>query len=144
MLWKMIRAHQVNPKELVGISKALYVLELLPKVTKGIDVNVTIFSPKENDGNQSIRYWTVEIADLELHIYSGGCHYSEDVGGDTYSNFSWWAKPGHEPTYDSTYDHPDSFLHEIQSMDLVAESYGFDVKDNSKQFNMGEKSDKTN
>ena len=68
--------------------------------------------------------------------------YTTGLGGDSYTSFSWWAKPGHKPIYDDyTHGMPDDFFFEIQSLDLCTESYKFAVEDNLKQFDMGEESD---
>lgn len=143
MLWKMVRAPQIKPKELIGISKALYVLERLPKVTDDVDLNIGISSPYKWYNNQRIfRYWTVEITGEELHVCSGGSHYTEEVGSDSFTSFSWWAQPGHEAIYDDyTSQHwmipeLDDFISEIESLDLVTESYEFAVVDHFDQFDL--------
>lgn len=141
MLWKMVRSPGVKPRELVGIGKALHVLQRLPQITEDINVNVGVCSPKKWYGDKEIfRYWSVEIADVELSISSGGSHYTQEVGSDSFTSFSWWAAPGSQTRYrDYVPQHwmiPElaDFASEISSLDLSNENYEFSVSDENDQF----------
>lgn len=150
LLWKIVRSSAVKPSHLVGLGKALYVLERLPQVTKGVSVVLELSSPTQQIDEQEVyRFYQVTISGSEIEISSGGHLYSAQVGGDTFTCFSWLAQAGCDTSYQSYLDQlwvlPTSvsdFASEVKEMDLSQDGYKWDVTDESDEIEMSDSGEK--
>lgn len=145
LLWKVVKSSQVKPVHLVGLGKALYTLKRLPKVTEGVSVLVEVYSPRKWYDNREIwRHWTVEICGDEIHINSGGHHYTKEVGGDSFTTFQWFAKPGYEAVYDDysadlwMIPELSDFASEVEKLALSDKAFTFSITDDSGDIDMAE------
>lgn len=146
LLWKVVRANTVRPSHLVGLGKALYALERLPQVTEGVSVVIDVSTPIQHFDEQEVyRFYQVAISGSEIEISSGGHLYSPQVGGDTFTCFSWLAQAGCETSHQSYLDQlwmlpttVNDFATEVKEMDMNQEGYKLDVTDESDEIEMSD------
>ena len=73
LAWRMFAAPGIQPRDLVGLGRALYALDRLPVVTDGVAVEFSVKTPYEkNKYMEILRYWTVRISESEVALSSGG------------------------------------------------------------------------
>jgi hypothetical protein len=136
LLKKVIADDAVRPAELVSVAKLLHVFTVLPKVTPGLEVTVSVISPRRNfDEIETFHWWDVGVEGERLSIISGGHFYRPSTGGDTFRTIDWAAVPG-EPA--ESEDHraslqivPDvqSFSDGVASIDFASGNYTVEVTD---------------
>jgi hypothetical protein len=94
LLRKVLVAESTRPAELVSVAKLQLVLSRLPRVTSGMDVKVSVASPRRNCGEiETFHWWEVAVEGERLSISSGGHFYRPSTGGDSFSTMSWVAIP---------------------------------------------------
>lgn len=94
LLRRVAVAESTRPAELVSVAKLRVVLSRLPRVTSGMDVKVSVASPRRNFGEiETWHWWEVAVEGERLCISSGGHFYRPSTGGDSFSTMSWVAIP---------------------------------------------------
>lgn len=70
------------PTEIIGLSKALYIISNYPKVKISgfIDIGASV------RGNGGLDYTCIMITEDNLELYTGGSIYNEGVGSDSFTN----------------------------------------------------------
>lgn len=79
----LLKSPEATPEDIIGLGRALYALERLPKITPGISVE---FGGSVSGGNSeySESYsWYVAIRDDSLEFRTSGSCYDSAVGGDS-------------------------------------------------------------
>jgi hypothetical protein len=136
LLKKVIVAEVLRPAELVSVAKLLHVLTVLPKVTSGLEVTVSVTSPRRNfDEIETYHWWDVGVEGERLSIRSSGHFYRPSTGGDTFITTDWAAIPG-EPAESNDYRAslrmvPDvqSFPEAVGSIDFKSRSFTVEITD---------------
>lgn len=92
LLKKVATAETTRPAELVSIAKLQHVLSILPRVTSGVEVSVSVACPRRIFGDiETMHWWEVAVEDERLSISSGGHFYRPSTGGDSFTTMSWTA-----------------------------------------------------
>ena len=101
LLDKVIKSGVLSPAQLVSIAKLFQVYCRLPRITPGLEIKVTITSPRNKFGDVETYYWwDVGVQDEMLEISSGGHFYRPSSGGDTFSIMRWIISPGYDAEFD--------------------------------------------
>jgi hypothetical protein len=136
LLKKVASSETTKPAQLVSIAKLQHVLSVLPRVTSGVNVSVSVACPRHMFGEiKTFHWWGVAVEDCRLSISSGGHFYDPRTGGDTFTTMNWGAIP-EEPTELADYREllwmvPDvrSFPEGVASIDLSSGGYALEVTD---------------
>ncbi len=122
--------------ELVSIAKLQHVLAALPRVTAGINVTVSVVSPRRKfDEIETFHWWGISVEDECLTISSGGHFYRPTTGGDGFSTMRWTAIPEEaaelEDYRESLWMVPDvcSFADGVAKIDLSSPGFKVEVTD---------------
>lgn len=136
MLKKVAAVETTRPAELVSIAKLQHVLSVLPRVTSGVEVSVSVVCPRRTFGDIETRHWwEVAVEDGRLVISSGGHFYRPSTGGDTFTTMSWTAVPEEPAEVDdyreSLWMVPDvgSFQEGVASINFASGGYSVEVND---------------
>lgn len=145
LLKKAATATTTAPAQVVSIAKLQHVLSVLPRVTNGVEVSVSVSSPRRKFGEiETWHWWEVAAEDGRLAISAGGHFYQPRTGGDTFSTMSWAAVP-EEPAELDDYREtlwmvPDvrSFPEGVASIDFASGGYSTEVTDSDNPLLEGE------
>ncbi|MGC9999898.1 MAG: hypothetical protein ABSE21_07335 [Bryobacteraceae bacterium] len=136
LLKKVIAAETTKPAELVSVAKLQHVLLRLPRVSSGVDLAVSVSSPRHKFGEiETWHWWRVAVDGTRLTISSGGHFYRSCTGGDTFRAMSWAAIPEAAAELDdyreSLWMVPDvrSFPEGVASIDFATGGYTVRVTD---------------
>lgn len=80
----------VTPKQIVGLGKALHILERLPSVTSGAASSFEIAYRARSEEFEEMRYIEFNISEEAFEISRGGSTYGRFVGGDSFSERGWY------------------------------------------------------
>jgi hypothetical protein len=136
LLKKVVAAEAVRPAELVSVAKLLHVFTVLPKVTSGLEVTVSVTSSRRKfDEIETYHWWDVGVEGERLSITSSGHFYRPSTGGDTFRTIDWAAIPG-EPTESKNFRAslrivPDvqSFPEAVANINFTSGSYTVEITD---------------
>jgi hypothetical protein len=135
-LKKVAAAEFLRPAELVSVAKLQHVISRLPKVVSGVDVTVSVASPRRNFGEiETWHWWKVAVEGERLSISSGGHFHQPSTGGDTFTTMNWAAVPEESAESDdyrgTLWMVPDvqSFPDGVASIDLASGSYTVEITD---------------
>lgn len=136
LLKKLVAAEYLRPAELVSVAKLQHVLSRLPHETSGLDVSISVISPRRQFGEiETYHWWDVAIEDDWLSIKAGGHFYQPGTGGDTFTTLSWDIVPGEEAEFADYREHlsivPDvqSFPNAVATIDFGSRRYMVEVTD---------------
>jgi hypothetical protein len=136
LLKKVAVAEATTPAQLVSVAKLQHVLSLLPRTASGIDVSVSVSSPRRNfDDIETFHWWEVAVEGERLAISSGGHFYRPSTGADTFTTMTWAAIPEEPSELDdyreSLWMVPDvrSFPDGVASVDVASGGYKVEVTD---------------
>jgi hypothetical protein len=136
LLKKVAGEESLRPAQLVSVAKLQHVLSRVPRVTCGVEVSVSVTSPRRHFGEiETWHWWDVGVEGEQLSISSGGHFFRPSSGGDTFSTMNWAAMP-EAPAQLNDYREslsmvPDvrSFPDGVASIDLTAGGYTIRVTD---------------
>jgi hypothetical protein len=95
LLNKVAATKLLRPAELVSLAKLQHVFSRLPKVTLGLDVSVSVISPRREFGEiETYHWWDIAVEGECLSISSRGHFYRPSTGGDTFTTMTWAIVPG--------------------------------------------------
>lgn len=94
---RMLRDPRIKPAEIVGLGRALYALERLPRVTPGVEVEFGVSYERDDGEYGDSKYVSCTVSDWILEITSGGSMWSKAVGSDSYTTQSWTCELGCGP-----------------------------------------------
>jgi len=78
MLEKAVASGKLRAAEVVSVAKSQHVLSRLPKVTSGLDVTVSVKSPRRKFGEiETWHSWEVAVGEGTLSLSSGGVYTSQ-------------------------------------------------------------------
>jgi hypothetical protein len=136
LLRKVVAGPRTRPGQLVSVAKLLHVLSVLPRVTEGLNVSVSVTSPRQKfDEVETYHYWDVVVEDDELKVSTGGHFYQRSTGGDTFTTMRWTAIPGHctelKDHSESLWMVPDlrSYSEGVEGIDLTSNGYNIEIVD---------------
>src|SRR5258706_1945434 len=87
LLKKVAVAEATKPAQLVSVAKLQHVLSRLPRAASGIDVTVSVSSPRHSfpDEIETMHWWKVAAEGEQLSISSGGHFFRPNTGGDSFT-----------------------------------------------------------
>ena len=136
LLKKVAVAEATKPAQLVSVAKLQHVLSLLPRMASGIDVTVSVSSPRRNfDDIETFHWWEVAVEGERLAISSGGHFFRPSTGGDAFTTMTWAAIPEEPSELDdyreSLWMVPDvrSFPDGVASVNFASGGYRLEVTD---------------
>lgn len=116
------------PRQLVGLARALYALERLPKITPGVNVDYSISLRQGGENFEEMKYWGVRISEGSFEVESGGSVYNAGIGSDSVSGFKLYMETGsygYRECNDSCYewlDDPEELLNLGAELDVADDS----------------------
>jgi hypothetical protein len=119
-----------TPRQLVGLARALYALERLPKISPGVNVDYGISLRQGDESFEEMKYWGVRICEDSFEVSSGGSVYNAEVGSDSISGFKLYVEAGSDG-YRECNDYCYEWLDDLEELlNLGAE---LDVTDDSER-----------
>lgn len=91
---RLLKHPKISPKQVIGLGTALFGLERLPEVTKGLYCEFRIVLKEGTEEFHEMKYINFEISDCSFGITQGGSVYDIAVGGDSYSIAEWMIEVG--------------------------------------------------
>jgi hypothetical protein len=86
LLKKVAVTEITKPAQLVSVAKLQHVLSILPRAASGIDVTVSVSSPRRNVGEIETRdWWGVAVEKDRLSIWSGGHFNRPSTSGGSFT-----------------------------------------------------------
>jgi hypothetical protein len=129
-------AEIAKPAQVVSVAKLEGVLSQIPRPTSGVDVTVSVTSPRRNfEEIETWHWWEVAVEGERLSISSGGHFFRPSTGGDSFTTMRWAASPEEASEWgdyrESLWMVPDvrSFPDGVASIDLAAGGYTVEVTD---------------
>jgi hypothetical protein len=125
LLKKVASAENLRPAELVSVAKLQHAFSRLPEVTRGLDVCVSVTSPRRTFGEiETYHWWEITVEDEGLSITSAGHFYRPSTGGDTFTTMTWAIAPG-EPADFADYREHLAIVPDVQSFPDAVTSVDF-------------------
>lgn len=90
VIHKLLSHSNIKSKQVVVLGNALYALERLPLQTEGVNCEFGVTYRQEIEEFNEMRYIDFTISEESFKISGGGSVYNQSVGGDSYSNPSWY------------------------------------------------------
>jgi hypothetical protein len=87
--YSFLKYPHIEPKQVIGLGNALYALERLPMITRGVRCEFGLVYRSGNEELNEMRYINFRISEDIFEICEGGSVYDPSVGGDSYSNPGW-------------------------------------------------------
>lgn len=88
--YSFLKYPHIKSKQVIGLGNALYALERLPLTTEGVCCEFGLVYRDGDETFNEMRYITFRISDDDFGISQGGSVNDESVGGDSYSDPSWY------------------------------------------------------
>ena len=133
---KISDSHLLNPAQLVSVNKLAELLRRFPKVTKDVNVQLSVVGPRRKFGDiETYYYWDIESDFGTLNIKGGGHFYRPSTGGDTFSIMFWQISPNESGELNEHLEcHsivPDilPFEQAVEAMDFIFENYKIEISD---------------
>ena len=106
---RFLKDPRITPQQVIGIGKALYALERMPRVTPGSYTEFGIEYRAGTEEYSEMRYIDFRISESAFKISKGGSVYDKSVGSDNISEPGWLVEVGgHRDTQCELYDIEDS------------------------------------
>jgi hypothetical protein len=108
---RFLKTPGLNASKIIGLGKALYALERLPKTTPGAYFEFGISYRAGTKESSEMRYVDFKITESSFEISKGGSVYDCDRGSDSFSDPGWLIQAsGYRETECELYDLEDTIL----------------------------------
>ena len=91
---RMVALPNVTPQQLVGLGRALYALQHLPKVSPGVDVEYSVSLGGGDEEHSEKRYWTIQISEYCFTVLQVLAVWTKGVGSDDESTICFQTDTG--------------------------------------------------
>src|ERR1700752_1289387 len=87
LLRRLTSEDLLRPAQLVSVAKLRHVYSILPLVTLGIHVSVSVTGPRRSfEEIETYHWWEISVEEEQLSITSGGHFYHPSTGEDSFTS----------------------------------------------------------
>lgn len=112
---RLLQHPDIQPRQIIGLSNALYALERLPQATAGAHCDYSVVLTQSSDGYEKTRYISFHISTDDFRLCRGGNNFDRTVGEDRFNEPLWeLRKDGYRNTggiLDTIEDSCEALLH---------------------------------
>jgi len=96
-----LKERNLPPRSIIGLGNALYALDRLPEVTKGVNCQFGLIYENGNEEFRESKYYEFRIGEDFFEISAGGSVYDKAVGSDSFSEPGWLVQSNGVATRDA-------------------------------------------